>query len=208
METQHHASSWPVTAGIVLRTYPLTESSLIVRWITRDFGRINTVAKGARNPKSNLFGKLDLYYFVDFSFKRSRTSDLHTLKEAVVRESHPGIRTDLVRLELIVKAATIIEKHTEDATPLPGYYTLLRDYIACVQKAKSPEVTVAAYKIKFLAEYGLTPNIDSVDLSPAAKQILKHSLAFSWDSIECIKPTKTQFQEINLFLDRFIQENL
>ena len=33
---------------MILRTRPLTETSLIVHWLTRDFGRISTVAKGAR----------------------------------------------------------------------------------------------------------------------------------------------------------------
>ena len=36
------------TSGIILRTRPLTETSLIVQWITPDLGRVATVAKGAR----------------------------------------------------------------------------------------------------------------------------------------------------------------
>ena len=34
--------------GLVLRVYPLTETSLIVNWLTEEFGRLSTVAKGAR----------------------------------------------------------------------------------------------------------------------------------------------------------------
>ena len=58
--------------GIILRTRPLTETSLIVHWLTPNFGRIATVAKGARRPKSPFAGKLDLFYVADFSFSRSR----------------------------------------------------------------------------------------------------------------------------------------
>ena len=42
------------TSGLVLRTRPLTETSLIVQWLTPDFGRLSTVAKGARRSKSPL----------------------------------------------------------------------------------------------------------------------------------------------------------
>ena len=63
--------------GIILRTRPLTETSLIVHWLTPDFGRLATVAKGARRPKSPFAGQLDLFYAADFSFSRSRSSDLH-----------------------------------------------------------------------------------------------------------------------------------
>ena len=42
--------------GIVLRTYPLTETSLIIHWLTAELGRLATVAKGARRPKSPFRG--------------------------------------------------------------------------------------------------------------------------------------------------------
>jgi len=84
--------------GLILRTRPLTETSLIVHWLTADFGRIATVAKGARRIQSPFLGKLDLFYRADFSFSRSRRSDLHTLREISLRETHSALRQDLRRL--------------------------------------------------------------------------------------------------------------
>ena len=75
--------------GMILRTRPLTETSLILHWLTPDFGRIATVAKGARRPKSPFLGKLDVFYLADFSFSRSRRSDLHALREVSLRELTP-----------------------------------------------------------------------------------------------------------------------
>jgi len=66
--------------GLILRLRPLTETSLIVNWLTAEGGRIATVAKGARRPKSPFRGKLDLFYEADFSLLRSRRSDLHILR--------------------------------------------------------------------------------------------------------------------------------
>src|SRR2546425_7507667 len=74
--------------GIVLRVYPLTETSLIIRWLTRELGRISTLAKGARRAKSPFRGKLDLFYRADLIFGRSRRSELHTLREVSLRETH------------------------------------------------------------------------------------------------------------------------
>ena len=54
------------TIGLVLRTRPLTESSLIVSWLTEHFGRLSTLAKGARRAKSPFSGKLDLLYLAEF----------------------------------------------------------------------------------------------------------------------------------------------
>ena len=73
--------------GLILRTRPLTETSLIVHWLTPDFGRMATVAKGARRAKSPFLGRLDLFYLADFSFSRSRRSDLHALREVSLRDT-------------------------------------------------------------------------------------------------------------------------
>ncbi len=45
--------------GIVIRLHPLGDTSLIVHWLTPEHGRLATVAKGARGPKSVFRGKLD-----------------------------------------------------------------------------------------------------------------------------------------------------
>src|ERR1051325_10102625 len=100
-------------SGIILRTRPLTETSLIVQWITAEHGRISTVAKGARRPKSPYVGKLDLYYEGEFTFQRARKSSLHTLREISLRATRPFLRTELSGLEQAARASRQIERATE-----------------------------------------------------------------------------------------------
>src|SRR5271170_6621376 len=101
------------THGIILRTRPLTETSLIVHWLTPDLGRIATVAKGARRPKSSFRGQLDLFYTADFSFIRSARSELHNLRETKTLATHAKLREDLVWLQQASYAAALIEQTTE-----------------------------------------------------------------------------------------------
>src|SRR5690348_13402089 len=102
--------------GLILRTRHLTETSLIVHWLTPDFGRIATVAQGARRPKSPFLGKLDLFYVADFSFSRSRRSDLHRLREVGLRELHAALRQNLATLRQATYATAFIEQATETET--------------------------------------------------------------------------------------------
>jgi DNA repair protein RecO (recombination protein O) len=106
--------------GLILRTRPLTETSLIVHWLTPELGRLATVAKGARRPQSPFGGKLDLFYRCDFSFVRSRHSNLHTLREAVLRDTHAALRRDLLALQQAAYAVALLETATETETPLGG----------------------------------------------------------------------------------------
>src|SRR3974390_2915826 len=111
--------------GLVLRTRPLTETSLIVCWVTHVLGRLATVAKGARRPKSPFRGKLDLFYLADFSFERSRRSELHNLREVSLLNPHPELRRHLRCLEQASYCAQLLEQTTESETPLTGIFELM-----------------------------------------------------------------------------------
>src|SRR5512135_1096902 len=103
--TSPSGSRFESATGVVLRTRPLTETSLIIHWLTPDRGRVATVAKGARRPKSPFHGKLDFAFACDFSFVRSARSELHPLREVVVRDPHEPLRHELGWLQQAAYAA-------------------------------------------------------------------------------------------------------
>src|SRR5436309_15938610 len=86
------------TTGVVLRLHPVTETSLIVTWFTSDFGKLRTMAKGARRPKSPFRGRVEPFYLDELIFLRSRRSDLHILHECSLIEPHRHLREDLKKL--------------------------------------------------------------------------------------------------------------
>src|SRR6516225_4205420 len=137
--------------GLVLRTRPLTETSLIVQWLTPDLGRLATVAKGARRPKSPFRGKLDLFYLADFSFARSRRSELHTLREVSLRETHSALRQDLVYLRQASYCAALVEQTTEMDTPLPGVFELLLGLLEHLPQQNAQPQSLLAFELKLLA---------------------------------------------------------
>lgn len=147
--------------GVILRTRPLTETSLIVHWLTPQFGRIATVAKGARRPKSPFRGKLDLFFRADFSFARSRRSDLHTLREVVLRDTHNSIRRDLARLRQAAYAAALIEQTSEPETPLPNEFWLYSEYLSDTAGTDPAAARVLAFELKLLAQLGQSPTLTS-----------------------------------------------
>lgn len=72
------------SSAILLRKIPWSETSLIVSWLTEEYGFLRTLAKGARQPRSQFAGKLDLLFRADIAFTESPKSDLHTLREVQV----------------------------------------------------------------------------------------------------------------------------
>jgi DNA repair protein RecO (recombination protein O) len=189
--------------GLILRTRPLTETSLIVHWLTPDFGRIATVAKGARRPKSPFLGKLDLFYEADFSFSRSRRSDLHILREVSLREMHGAIREDIGKLRQAAYAAAFIELATETETPLPAVFELLRGFLDCLCRQQPAAQLVFAFELKLLRELGLNPDLRKTNLTAGAKQIVHAFLKCGWQACLRLKLARAQTVELRQFLHGF-----
>jgi DNA repair protein RecO (recombination protein O) len=114
------------TAAILLRKRKLSDTSLIVSWCTDSFGCIQTVAKGARRPKSPFAGKLDLFFEAEISIVRSRKSDLHTLTEVALKNPFAGIRSNYLRTQTAAYFVELIEICTERDHREPELFMLLR----------------------------------------------------------------------------------
>lgn len=114
------------TRAILLRKRKLSDTSLIVSWCTSTLGCVQTVAKGARGAKSPFAGKLDLFYEAEINLARSRRSNLHTLREVVLTNPYPGIRTNLARMQAAAYFVELIEISTESDHDEPELFVLLQ----------------------------------------------------------------------------------
>lgn len=195
------------STGIILRTRPLTETSLIVHWITRDVGRLATVAKGARRPKSPFRGKLDLLYVADFSFARSRRSDLHLLREVAVRDFNALLRHNIGYLEQAAQFTRLIERTTETETPIPELFDLLDAALRHLPSRLPNPLTLCAFKIKLLDHLGLRPSITDAPLSSSDKQLAEQLLAMPFDSLPSDSPSSS-LNSVQRFLDQCIGEHI
>ena len=190
--------------GIILRTHPLTDTSLIIHWLTPDFGRIATVARGARRPKSPFLGKLDLFYRADFSFSRSQRSDLHTLREVNLRETYSALRLDLRRLRRAAYAAAFIEQATETGTPLPAVFEIMNGFVDWLCRQEPAPQMVLAFELKLLHELGLKPDLGKSRLTPGSRQVARALQQSDWPAGSRLKPTSVQTGELRQFLHGFL----
>jgi DNA repair protein RecO (recombination protein O) len=191
-------------SGIILRVRPLTETSLIIHWLTTDSGRVATVAKGARRPKSPFAGKLDLFYLGRFSFSRSAKSDLHTLREVELQETHSALRLDVLKLQQAAYATALIELATETDTPLPEFFDLTREFLAALCSHPAHPQTVFAFELKLLQLLGLEPDLDQLKLNPGTKKIIQLLLSGTWENSGQLKLTEPQNREVAGFLQHFL----
>jgi len=189
---------------LILRLRPLTETSLIVHWLTPDLGRVSTAAKGALRPKSPFRGRLDFLYLAQFSFTRSRASDLHALREVYVQETHGFLRTDLGLLRQASYFVKLVEQATETETPLPGLFEMLKDLLASMCGQGVLPQRVFGFELKLLRELGLQPDLAQTRLTAGAKALVGQLTKMDWQQIERLRPNQAQEIEIRDFLHGFL----
>ena len=86
------------TDGIVLRVVDFSETSCIVTWMTRDFGKITTMAKGARRPKSSFEAAIDVLAICRLVFLHKTSGAMSLLTEAKLERRFRSSATNLKRL--------------------------------------------------------------------------------------------------------------
>jgi len=143
--------------AVLLRRIRLTETSLIVTWFSRDYGRIKTVAKGALRPKSPFAGRLDLFYVCEIGVAASRRSELHTLREASLLESHEMIGRDFRKTQLASYFVELIDLVTELDHPAPEIYDLLLRALGYLKDSPASRRALEHFESETARLLGLAP---------------------------------------------------
>jgi DNA repair protein RecO (recombination protein O) len=190
--------------GVVLRTRPFAETSIIIQWLTPDLGRISTIAKGAHRNKSPFRGKIDLFFLADFSFNRSRRSDLHTLREISVQETHNELRHDLGYLRQAAYCANLVERGTETQTPLPEVFRLFVQLLRELPRRPFQRQTIFTFELKLLDELGLSPELSKSHLSVEAQRLARLLREADYQTSTGLKASENALTEIEHFLHGFL----
>ncbi len=190
--------------GIVLRTQPVTESSLIVTWFTREFGKLKTLAKGARRPKSPMRGKLDLFYRDELLFLRSRRSDLHLLHECFLEEPHMVLRESVGRLSSASYACELVDLTMELEDAHRKVFDLLAQALEDVEKDAGMALLIW-FELQLLAAAGWAPQWHEAG---GTHRILRSLATAGRAGAERVKLNEAQAREARDALERFWLEQV
>ncbi len=195
------------TRGIVMRARLLSETSLILDWITEDHGRLSTVAKGARRAKSPFRGKLDLYYLVDLGFRRSQKTSLHLLQEAVLSQPRLAYPRTVAHLQHAAYTGSLIERATEREAPIPAIFALFHDFLRHLVEQSPRPVHVITFELKLLHELGQLPLAEEAGLPPAARDWVKQVVRSDWPKLTPLLDDPPSLHPLASFLAHYLKEH-
>ena len=100
------------TQSVVLQVHRYSDTSKILRLLTRTHGPLSVIARGALRPKSRLSGLLEPFAEGNATFYLKRNRDLHTLSDFDLIRERQALGLDMVRFggasvlcELVLRVA-------------------------------------------------------------------------------------------------------
>ncbi|MEM0927287.1 MAG: DNA repair protein RecO, partial [Planctomycetota bacterium] len=150
-------ASEPTTA-IVLRAIEFSETSLIVTLLTRDFGQVAAIAKGARRPKSSFEGALDLLAVCRVLLIRKSSDALDLLTEAKLIRRFRGGEKSLDRVYAGYYIAEMLRLLTDNHDPHPGLYDLALQALGLVDGDGNLPLALLGFDVAALRLLGHAPS--------------------------------------------------
>ncbi len=148
------------TLAVVLRRRDFKESSLLVTFYTKDFGKINGIVKGIKRPKSKYASSLEPFSLNEIIFYTRRTGDLRTVSSADLMESYPNIRKDLQKLGFAVYFSELIELVSVPHDANRELFDALIGCLALLEHDQEPEKAACIFEIKLLSTSGIMPGLE------------------------------------------------
>ncbi len=146
---------------LVLQAFPYSETSKILRLLTRGHGVLSVIVKGARRPKSRYGGLLEPFTEGTATIYLKESRDLQTLSGFDLVRSGQALGSNLVRFggasviaELVLLAGS--------AEPDPLLHARVRDALRAIAAAPPPalEVLLLSRIWSLVAHLGFAPALD------------------------------------------------
>ena len=157
------------TRGIVIRTIDYSESSIIVKIYTEQFGLQSYLIKGARRKKApikvNLFQSLSL---LDLVVYKKEGKHLQTLKEASVETHFTSIFTDPAKTAILFFINEVLHKCLQEEEQNLELFSFLHETIQLLDTVEKNFSNLHLIFLVKLSRYlGFFPQGNFSDVTPA-----------------------------------------
>ena len=147
--------------AIVLRKRDFRETSIIVDFYTRDFGKIGGLLKGIKTEPAKFASTLEPFSHNEIIFYTGRTSSLHLVSQCDLVDGFNNVRQSVLKVGL----ACFMMELLDAVMPLEDKNEEIFDLsLACLRElavTSNAERISTIFKIKMLALSGFKPHFDS-----------------------------------------------
>jgi DNA repair protein RecO (recombination protein O) len=151
------------TEAVVLKSNLISEKDKIATLFTKDYGKLQAIAKGARRSKSRFVNAVRPFIIANYVIFEGQ--NYYYIDQWELVENFEHIERDLDKFAMASYATETIMKVTEDKQKSETLYFFLKHSLKAINQLNiKPSVFVFAYTLKLVSFLGYMPVLDSCAL--------------------------------------------
>lgn len=148
------------TEAIILRTYNLAEADKIVLCLTRDFGVVRAVARGARRLKSRFGAGLEPFTIVALAYYEKEGRELVTLRHAEILKSFFGLARSAEIVSALAYVGELVIEFAPPNEPNEKVFRMVRAILLALEQAPAETSALIRYfEVWILKLSGFFPDL-------------------------------------------------
>jgi DNA repair protein RecO (recombination protein O) len=150
------------TDAIVLKTMKYRDTSSIVTFYTRAYGKLRGIAKAARDRKNRFGAGLQPLGRVTLVFYMKEHRELHLISQCDVRVPAHAIRNDLRRTAAALACLELLDQVTHDSEQNEPLFSLIDVLLERIDATSAdPEILLFAFKLRLAGLMGFAPDLSA-----------------------------------------------
>ncbi len=145
--------------AVVIRSKAFMEADRLVTLFSKEKGKIQAVARGARRPRNRFSGSTGVFTFGLFHLFGGK--NLENLSSVEVLEPFGDLREDLDKIAYASYMAELVDKSLEDGQVQEEMFSLLLQAFYVLDAGVDLRRTARAFEIRMLLLQGLQPELNS-----------------------------------------------
>jgi DNA repair protein RecO (recombination protein O) len=146
--------------AILLRKHDLRETSLILTFYTKDFGKIKGIIRGVRGPHAQYGGgSLEIFAHDELVFYEGKKSDIFTVSQCDLLEFFNPVRKSLERLAYASYMVELLDSVTALSDANRDVFELLLNSLRLLAGEASAKRVARIFEIKLLSLLGMMPSL-------------------------------------------------
>ncbi|MFH1783075.1 MAG: DNA repair protein RecO [Candidatus Omnitrophota bacterium] len=195
------------TEALLLKKRDLRETSLILSFYTRDFGKIHGILKGARGSRARNTTK-PLFFSLDNVVFYESKRDIFTISQCEAEKLFLNILKDWDRLSIAYYILELVDMFTEPGEKDEAIFESLLKAITSLDEKKEPRSIARLFEINLLKCIGLWAGSEDKNVSKGAMSTLLCYENESWLTSAKIKLSRDIEKEISTITKEIITNNI
>lgn len=149
------------TPAITLRRNDYQDSSQIVTFYTRDYGKIQALAKGLKRSVKGIGGGIDLLTYNQIVFLQRGRSTLNILTEWALRDNFRLLRENPRKYYSALYVLELVKEFTEENDKNVPFFDLFKNTLYEIANRRDPAINTIAFEVQMLTLLGYLPEMKS-----------------------------------------------